>query len=138
MGHSASTTIVYVGTARLPQPGVAQAGALALELVVDPAAGRVVGTATNLGLPSLDGLLWEVLVGTQILRPPEAALLEVEVRYCSPLTAAVCRALDAALRRAQQDAQRLIGSRASDCDAVPARMAARGKLGGGASVFAEA
>jgi hypothetical protein len=37
---------------------------------------------------------------------PEKALLEIEVRYCSPLTAAVCRALEAALRRAQQDAGR--------------------------------
>jgi hypothetical protein len=121
MGHSASTTIVYVGTARLPQPAVAPAGALALELVVDPAAGRIVGTATNLGMPSLDHLLWEVLVGTEISRPPEVALLEVEVRYCSPLTAAVCKALDAALRRAQQDARQQIGSRASD--AMPARLA---------------
>lgn len=122
MGQSASTTIVYVGTARLPQPAVGQASALALELVVDPTAGCVVGTATNLGLPSLDGLLWEVLVGTKVLSPPAPTLLEVEVRYCSPLTAAVCRALDAALRRAQQDARRLLGTDDNDHDAVPGRM----------------
>ena len=121
MGHSASTTIVYVGTARLPQPAVVQASALALELVVDPAAGRIVGTATNLGLPSLDHLLWEVLVATDVSRPAAAVLLEIEVRYCSPLTAAVCRALEAALRRAQQDATQQAGSRG--CGAMPARMA---------------
>ena len=110
MGHFASTTIVYVGTARLPQPPICAAAAIGVELVVDPATGRVVAASTNVGLPSLDRLIWEVVVGTPVSDPPERALLEIEVRYCSPLTAAVCRALEAALRRAQQDAGRQTAS----------------------------
>ncbi len=110
MGPNASTTIVYVGTARLPQPLPGPAGSLAVELVVEPGTGRVVATATNLALPSLDRLIWEVAVGARVADAPEKLLLEIEVRYCSPLTAAVCRALESALRRAQQDAcHRMIG-----------------------------
>jgi hypothetical protein len=112
MGHTISTTIVYVGTARLPQPPICAAPAIGVELVVDPAIGRVVATSTNLALPSLDRLIWEVLVGTQVSDAPEKALLEIEVRYCSPLTTAVRKALETALRRAQQDACQRAGARA--------------------------
>jgi hypothetical protein len=105
MGHVAFSSIVYVGTARLPRPAVAPVSALAVELAIDPASANILGVTTNLGLPSLDQLLWETLVGSNVSRSPEALLLEIEVRYCSPLTGAVCRALDSALRRAQQDAR---------------------------------
>jgi hypothetical protein len=111
MGHIISSSIVYVGTARLPQPLVSSVAGLAVELVVDPATGRVVAASTNVGLPSLDRLIWEVVVGTPVSDAPETALLEIEVRYCSPLTTAVCRALETALRRAQQDACRPLANR---------------------------
>jgi hypothetical protein len=104
MGHAPSTSIVYVGTARLPQPSASAAGALAVELVVDPAAGRIVATSTNAGLPSLDRLIWEVFVGSRVTQDLEAPLLEIEVRYCSPLTVAVRKAIENALRRARHDA----------------------------------
>ena len=123
MGHLSSTTIVYVGTARLPQPPICAAPAIGVELVVDPATGRVVATSTNLALPSLDRLIWEVVVGKHVSDAPEKALLEIEVRYCSPVTTAVRKALETALRRAQQDARQLVGKRAEDGGAIPARVA---------------
>jgi hypothetical protein len=108
MGSSCFSTIVYSGTAKTPRSG-GRAAELSIELVVDPSAGRIVAVTTDAGLPSLDQLLWEVLVGAQVARSSETALLEVEVRYCSPITDAVCNALSSALRRAQQDVSRPVG-----------------------------
>jgi hypothetical protein len=111
MGQFNSTTIVYLGTARLPRPSISAAPAIAVELVIDPATGCVVATSTNVGLPSLDRLIWELVVGTRVTDAPERVLLEIEVRYCSPLTAAVCKALEEALQRAYSDASQRVGAR---------------------------
>ena len=111
MGYPAINTIVYVGTARLPELRVGPVTDAVIELSVDPAAGRIVAVATNLRLPALDQLLWELLVGADVSHALDSAVLELEVRYCSPLTPVVIEAVREGLGRARSDAVRPRSSR---------------------------
>jgi hypothetical protein len=106
MGHASESTIVYVGQARLPQPLVAAAPSVAVELEVDLCSRRVVGASTNLQFPGLDRLLQEILVGRPIDAGDRSAVLELEVRYSAPFTTAVGVAVQSALRRAVDGAAR--------------------------------
>ena len=104
MGHPTRCTIVYVGLARLPQPLVAAAPTVAVELEVELGSRHVVAASTNLPFPSLARLLDDVLVGKPVEACMDGALLELEVRYSSPFAPAVRVALQAAARRALADA----------------------------------
>lgn len=104
MGHSVATTVVYVGVARLPQPLVTLAPALAVELEMDVARREIVSVATNLPFLCLGRLLREVLVGRKLDDLAGSALLEMEVRYAAPFASAVRAAIQSAARRALEDA----------------------------------
>ena len=100
MEHAASSTIVYVGLARMPQPLVTPAPSVAVELEVDLGSRCIVGANSNLQFPGLERLLRDVLVGKPVDGLLGHALLELEVRYSAPFTTAVRSAVQAALRRA--------------------------------------
>jgi len=104
MGHPTRCTIVYVGLARLPQPLVAAAPTVAVELEVELGSRHVVAASTNLPFPSLARLLDDVLVGKPVEACMDGALLELEVRYSAPFASAVRVAVQAAARRALADA----------------------------------
>ncbi len=100
MGHAAEPTIVYVCLARLPQPSVAAAPAVAVELDVEASSRRIVAATTNLKFPGLERLFQEVLVGQPVDAAAGRALLELEVRYSAPFAPALRAAAQAAARRA--------------------------------------
>ncbi len=100
MGHNSHSPMVYVGQARLPQPLVAAASSVAVELEVDPCTRRIVAAHTNLQFPGLERVLREILVDRPVDTADGATILELEVRYSAPFTTAVGAAVRAALRRA--------------------------------------
>ena len=105
MGHvaiSVEPAIVYVGIARMPQPLVTNAPALAVEIETAVRTGTIVAISTNLGFPGLVRLLNETLVGRPIGTLLGAQLLEIEVRYCAPFVAALRVALQNAARQATE------------------------------------
>ena len=104
MGHPSRCTIVYVGLGRLPQPLVAAAPTVAVELEVELGSRQVVAANTNLPFPSLARLLDDVLVGKPVEACMDGALLEFDVRYSAPFASAVRVAVQAAARRALADA----------------------------------
>ena len=104
MGHPVRCTIVYVGLGRLPQPLVAAAPTVAVELEVELGSRQVVAANTNLPFPSLARLLDDVLVGKPVEACMDGALLEFDVRYSAPFASAVRVAVQAAARRALADA----------------------------------
>src|SRR3990170_426834 len=99
MGHPTRCTIVYVGLARLPQPLVAAAPTVAVELEGELGSRHVVAASTNLPFPSLARLLDDVLVGKPVEACMDGALLELEVRYSAPFASAVRVAVQGAARR---------------------------------------
>lgn len=104
MGHAAESTIVYVGLARLPQPLVAPVPSVAVELEVELCSRRILAANTNLQFPGLERLLREVLVGKGVDTFAGCNLLELEVRYSAPFATALRAAVQAAVRRALDDA----------------------------------
>jgi hypothetical protein len=104
MGHAAESAIVYVGLACLPQPLVAPAPSLAVELEVDLRSRRIVAANTNLQFPGLERLLREVLVDKPVDALTGCAMLELEVRYSAPFATALRAAVQGALRRAEDGA----------------------------------
>jgi hypothetical protein len=104
MGYDSEPTTVFVGLARLPQPPVAPAPTIAVELVVGTQSRRIVGVSTSLKLPALQRLLQEVLVGKHVDAAEGAALRELEARYSAPFATALRAAVVAALRRACEGA----------------------------------
>ncbi len=102
MGHTATSTVIFVGLARLPQPCVAGEQTLAVELEIELPTSRILAVNSTLQLPGLARLLRETLVGV-CLKSACEALLELEVRYSAPFTAALCAALRRALERAMVD-----------------------------------
>ncbi len=110
MGHVADSRIVYVGLARLPQPLVASAPSVAVELEVEPRSRRIVAANTNLQFPGLERLLEEILVGKTVDTFAGCALLELEVRYSAPFATAVRVAVQAAVGRAVDGAKRRDGA----------------------------
>lgn len=103
MGHTAQNTVVYVGLARLPQPLVAAAPTVALELEVDMSTGQIVAAHTNLPFQRLTRLLEDILVGKRVEACTNGALLELEVRYSAPFAPALRVALQSAAKRALAD-----------------------------------
>lgn len=122
MGHVDKPTIIYVGLARLPQPLVAPAPTVAVELEVELPGRRIIAANTNLQFPGLERLLREVLVGQPIDSFAGRAMLEFEVRYCATFATAVRAAVQSAVRRAVEDAASEDGARAPLVEAptVPA------------------
>jgi hypothetical protein len=104
MGQHTSSTIIYVGLARLPQPLATPASAVAVELEVDPSTRLVVGVSCSLQFPGLERLLAALVAGKSLDTVARHAVLELDVRYASPFTTAVRTALLAALRRASEPA----------------------------------
>lgn len=109
MGHALSSptctsTAIYVGMARLPQPLVSAVPSVAVELEVDLTTQRIVAVSTNLELPGLQRLLPELLLGKGLTPCLLASLLELEVRYSAPFSTAIATAVRAALMRANRDA----------------------------------
>ena len=102
MGHTATSTLIFVGLARLPQPCVAVEQALAIELEIELPTRRILAVNCTLPLPGLARLLRETLVGECVNSACEA-LLELEVRYSAPFTTAICAAVKRALQRASID-----------------------------------
>lgn len=100
MGHDTEPTIVCVGLARLPQPLVAPAPTVAVELEVGMRSRYIVAANANLPFPCLKRLLREVLVGQSVDTAEGPALLELEVRYSAPFTMALRTAVLAAVRQA--------------------------------------
>jgi hypothetical protein len=103
MGRETQHTVVYVGLARLPQPLVAAAPTVALELEVDMRSGDIVAAQTNLPFPRLRRLLNEVLVGKRVEACMNGAWLELEVRYSAAFAPALRVALQSAAKRALAD-----------------------------------
>ena len=129
MGHvafSSEPSIVYVGVARLPQPLVTSAPALAVEIELAAASRKIVAVTTNLGFACLDRLLNETLVGERLDGLLSAPLLELEVRYCAPFMAALRVALQNAARQAAEATPRDV-----DETCVPAALAAPGFVANG-------
>ncbi len=102
MGHTAISTVIFVGLARLPQPCVAGEQTLAVELEIELLTSRILAVNSTLQLPGLARLLRETLTGKCVNSACEA-LLELEVRYSAPFTAALCAAVRRALQRAISD-----------------------------------
>jgi hypothetical protein len=116
MGRAAQNTVVYVGLARLPQPLVAAAPTVALELEVDMSSGDIIAVQTNLPFPRLTRLLRDLLVGERVEACTNGALLELEVRYSAPFVPALRVALQSAAKRALADLARKSSSYTSyDC-----------------------
>lgn len=105
MGQHPSSTIIYVGLARLPQPLATAASAVAVELEVDASTRLVVGVHCSLQFPALERLLQDLVAGKPLDAVAGQAVLELDVRYASPFTTAVRTALLAALRRASEAAE---------------------------------
>ncbi|MEX1255691.1 MAG: DUF3870 domain-containing protein [Dehalococcoidia bacterium] len=104
MGQRMSSTIIYVGLARLPQPLATAASAVAVELEVDAATRLIAGVHCSLQFPALERLLQDLVIGKPLEGVAGQAVLELDVRYASPFTTAVRTALLAALRRASEAA----------------------------------
>ena len=102
MGHTARSTLIVVGLARLPQPYVAVEQTLAVELEIELPTRRILAVSSTLQMPGLARLLRETLVGECVDSAGEA-LLELEVRYAAPFTSALCAAVKRALQRATID-----------------------------------
>ncbi len=102
MGHTAIPTVIFVGLARLPQPCVAVEETLAVEIEIEVPTRRILAVNSTLQLPGLARLLREALVGACLNGACEA-LLELEVRYSAPFTAALCAAIRRALQQATCD-----------------------------------
>jgi hypothetical protein len=100
MGSVSEPTTVYVGLARLPQPPVAPAPTIAVELEVAVRSRRIVGAHVSLQLPALERLLREVVVGKSVDSGEREALRELEARYSAPFATALRAAVSAAFRRA--------------------------------------
>ncbi len=124
MGHSSQSTIVFVGLARLPQPLVAAAPCVAVELEVEPEGRTIVAATSNLELPCLVRLLPDVLVGRTVDSAAGSAALELNARYSAPFGTALATAVQAALRDAATaltagEARRLNGARPSHVPSSP-------------------
>ena len=102
MGHNTTSTLIFVGLARLPLPSVAVEQTLAVEVEIELPAGRILAVSSTLQLPGLARLLREILVG-ECVGDAGKALLELEVRYSAPFTTAICAAVKRALQRASID-----------------------------------
>ena len=102
MGQYATSSIIFVGLARLPQPHVSAESALAVEIEVALPTRQILDVNSTVQLPGLSRLLKEVLVG-ECVDDARKALLELEVRYSAPFTAALCVAVDRAVERANND-----------------------------------
>ena len=102
MGHTASSTLIVVGLARLPEPCVAGEQTLAIELEIEVPSRRILAVNSTLQLPGLARLLRETLAG-KCLDSACDALLELEVRYSAPFTSALSTAIKRALQRATVD-----------------------------------
>ena len=102
MGHTAASTLIFVGLARLPQPSVAGDQTIAVELEIELSSRRILAVNSTLQLPGLARLLRETLAG-ECVNSASEALLELESRYCAPFTGAVCAAIKRALQRATVD-----------------------------------
>ena len=105
MGRDTGATMVCVGLARLPQPLVAPAPTVAVELEVDLCSRRIAAADTNLQFPCLERLLREVLVGQPVDTIEGHALLELDVRYSAPFSTALRAAVLAAARQAVDGAR---------------------------------
>jgi hypothetical protein len=103
MGSTLQNSIVYVGVARLPQPLAGPQPSLALELEVDIITGQILAMQTNLAFPCLARLLDDLFVGKHVEACANGSLLELDVRYSSPLTPALRVALQSAAKRALAD-----------------------------------
>ena len=99
MGHTAISTAIFVGLARLPQPFVAAEQTLAVELEIELPTRRILAVSSTLQLPGLARLLRETLVG-ECVASVSGALLDLEVRSAAPFTSEVCAAVKRALQRA--------------------------------------
>jgi hypothetical protein len=124
MGHDSQPTIVFVGLARLPQPLVAAAPCVAVELEVEPEGRSIVAVTSNLQLPCLERLLPEVLVGRTVDSVAGSAALDLHARYSAAFATAVATAVEAALRGAAAalpggERQRLNGARPSPVPSSP-------------------
>lgn len=102
MGHDASSRLIFVGLARLPQSCSAVAPTLAVEVAIELPSRRIVDAHSTLQLPGLSLMLRDVLVGTS-LDDARKAVLNLEVRYSAPFTAALSAAIERALQRAKSD-----------------------------------
>jgi hypothetical protein len=102
MGHATGACIVFVGLARLPQPLISPSPSVVVELEVELATRRIVTASSNLGLPGLERLLADVLVGQSIDGCAGGALLELEVRYSAPFASALRAAVQNALGRVEE------------------------------------
>lgn len=102
MGHATDACIVFVGLARLPQPLISPSPSVVVELEVELATRRIVAATSNLGLPGLERLLADVLVGQSIADCAGRALLELEVRYSAPFASALRTAVQNALGRVEE------------------------------------
>jgi hypothetical protein len=92
--------MVYVGLARLPQPPVAPAPTIAVELEVGVRSRRIVDANVSLQLPALAQILRETVAGRSIDSGEGDALRELESRYSAPFATALRAAVSAAFRRA--------------------------------------
>ncbi len=120
MGHGSKHTLIFVGLARLPQPLVASAPSVAVELEVEPSSRQIVAATTNLQLPCLSRVLAGVLVGRTLNGLAGETLLELELRYSATFTTAVTAAVRGALRSAAaavaDETQPLAGEAATQLD----------------------
>jgi hypothetical protein len=105
MGSESEPTTVYVGLARLPQPPVAPAPTIAVELEVGVRSRRIVDASVSLQLPALARLLREAVAGRSIDGGEGEALRELESRYSAPFATALRAAVSAAFRRAEEAAE---------------------------------
>jgi hypothetical protein len=126
MGHGSKHTLIFVGLARLPQPLVASAPSVAVELEVEPSSRQIVAATTNLQLPGLSRVLAGVLVGRKLNGLAGETLLELELRYSAAFTTAVAAAVRAALRSAAaavaDETQPLVGEAATHPDMLAPRI----------------
>lgn len=102
MGHDTTSTLIFVGLARLPQSCSAVAPTLAVELTIELPSRSIVDASSTLPLPGLSQMLREILVGTG-LDDARKALLDLEVRYSAPFSAALSAAVERAIQRARAD-----------------------------------
>ena len=102
MGPYMISSIIFVGLARLPQPPVSAASAVAVEVEIELATRRILDVNSTLQLPGLSRLLKDVLVG-ECVEDVRKALLELQVRYSAPFAPALCAAVERAVEQASKD-----------------------------------
>ena len=100
MGHLSQPTTIFVGLAQLPQPLVAVATDVAVELEVERDSRTIVAAASSLNFTCLERLLAEVLVGRTVDSAAGSTARELDARYSAAFTKAVATAVQAALHRA--------------------------------------